>query len=151
MKNLWTGVALLALLSPFHAQAALGGRVPSVESDRAQMKGTLQTRQTSLYSVHEIKGASGVMVREYVSPAGVVFGVGWRGLYVPDLQQLLGVYFEQYAEGVKAQKTGYVGRRPLNLQLPGLVVQMNGHMRAINGRAYVPEQVPMGMKLEELQ
>jgi len=115
------------------------------------MKGTVQTRQTALYSVHEIKATSGVLVREYVSPSGTVFGVGWHGVYVPDLQQLLGSYFEQYSEGARAQKASYVGRRPLNLELPGLVVQMSGHMRAISGRAYIPGQVPAGVKLEELQ
>jgi hypothetical protein len=151
MKILWTGVALLALGMPFHAHAALGGQAASIEADRAHMKGTLQTRQNALYSVQEIKNSSGVLVREYVSPSGTVFGVGWQGMYVPDLQQLLGVYFEQYSQGVKVQKASYVGRRPLDLQLPGLVVQMSGHMRAMSGRAYLPELVPLGVKLEELR
>ncbi len=144
-------MALLVFLTPIHAHAALGGQIASIEADRVQMKGTLRTHQAVLYAVHEIKTTGGVMVREYASPSGTVFGVAWRGIYVPDLQVLLGTYFDQYSQGVKAQKASYIGRRPLNLQLPGLVVQMSGHMRAISGRAYIPEQVPLGVKLEELQ
>ena len=151
MRIVSTGVALIALLLAFPAHAALGGPAASIEADRAQMKGALQTRQTALYSVHEIASSSGVMVREYASPAGTVFAVGWEGLFVPDLQQLLGAYFDQYQEGVKEQKASYVGRRPLNLQLPGLVVQMSGRMRALRGRAYVPGQIPVRVKLEELR
>lgn len=150
MKPLITGIALLALMYPFHANAALGGDATSIETDRAQMNGKLQVRPASAYTVHEITGANHAVVREYISPAGVVFGVGWQGQFMPDMHQLLGAYFDQYSEAVKEQKASYVGRRPLNIQLPGFVVQMSGHMRAFFGRAYIPEQVPQGVKVEDL-
>ena len=150
MKILITGISLLALLFPFRANAALGGDVTSIESDRARMGGKLQVRPANAYTVHEITGENSAVLREYISPAGVVFGVGWQGQFVPDMQQLLGAYFEQYSLAAKEQKASYVGRRPLNIQLPGLVVQMNGHMRGFSGRAYIPEQVPQGAKVEDL-
>ena len=150
MKPLVTGFLLLVILLPFHAKATLGGDVTSIEVDRAQMKGKLQVRSATAYTVHEITGANHAVVREFISPAGVVFGVGWQGQFVPDMRQLLGAYFDQYSQAVKDQKASYVGRRPLNIQLPGLVVQMSGHVRAFAGRAYIPEQVPQGVQVEDL-
>ena len=143
-------LALIVMLIPFPALASLGGNAASIEADRAHIKGALEIRQSSAYTVHEIKSTAGMVVREYVSSAGVVFGIAWQGQFVPDLQQLLGPYFDQYSAGVKTQKATYVGRRPLNLQLQGLVIQRNGYMRAERGRAYVPNQVPPGVKLEEI-
>ena len=150
MKAFITGMALLALLCPFRAKAALGGDATSIEADRAQMKGKLQVRPANMYTVHEIAGVNHSLVREFISPSGVVFAVGWQGQFMPDMQQLLGAYFDQYSQAVKEQKASYVGRRPLNIQLPGLAVQMSGHIRAFFGRAYIPEQVPQGVKVEDL-
>ncbi len=150
MKILVSEIAFALLLLPFQAHASLGGNAASIEADRAALKGRVQARQSALYSVREIQATSGMVVREYVSPAGIVFAVGWQGPYTPDLQQLLGKYFDMYAAGAKAQKASYVGRRPLHLELPGLVVQRSGHMRAEFGRAYIPERVPLGAKVEEL-
>ncbi len=150
MRTAAASLALMVSLIPFRAQASLGGNVASVEADRAHMQGSVQTRPSALYTVHEIQGTAGTVVREYVSPLGNVFAVGWQGQFAPDLHQILGTYFEQYAAGVKALKASYVGRHPLNLQLPGLVVEKNGHMRTEFGRAYIPEQVPLGVKVEDL-
>ena len=150
MKVFLTSLALLLVVFPLRAKATLGGDVSSIETDRARMKGSLEVRHSSVYTVHEIKAANHATVREYISPAGVVFAVAWQSPFVPDMQQLLGAYFEQYSQGVKEQKASYVGRRPLNLEMPGLVVQMSGHMRAYSGRAYIPEQLPQGMKTEDL-
>lgn len=150
MKTLLATVAVIPLLFPLAAYAALGGDASSVEADRAQMKGSVQQRQTAAYTVHEIRGASGTTVREFVSPAGNVFAVAWQGAVSPNMRQLLGTSFEQYSAGVQAEKAKRVGRRPLNLQLPGLAVQMNGIMRAYHLRAYIPVQVPAGVRTEEL-
>lgn len=140
----------MACLSALPARAALGGDVSSVNADQAQMKGSVELKQFAAYNVHQIKISNGTTVREYVSSAGTVFAVAWNGPFLPDLQQLLGNYFDQYSAGVKADKATYVGRRPLNVQLPGLVVQMTGHVRDYHGRAYLPNQVPGGVKAEDL-
>ena len=155
MKTLLASFALIVCLAALPASAALGGNVSSIDADQAQMKGSVELKQSAAFtvhqiSVHQIKAPSGTVVREYVSSAGTVFAVAWNGPFLPDLQQLLGNYFDQYSAGVKADKASYVGRRPLNLQLSGLVVQMTGHVRDYHGRAYLPNQVPAGAKVEDL-
>ena len=150
MKTLLVSLALIVCASALPARAALGGDVASIDADQAQMKGSVELQQFAAYSIHHIKAPSGTAVREYLSSAGTVFAVAWNGPFLPNLQQLLGNYFEQYSAGVKAEKATYVGRRPLNVQLSGLVVQMTGHVRDYHGRAYLPNQVPGGVKSEDL-
>jgi hypothetical protein len=106
--------------------------------------------QAEAYDVHEIKAPGGTVVNEYVSPAGRVFAVAWHGPFVPDMQQILGAYFQQYSAALQSQPRHY-GHRPLNIQEPGLVVQTGGHMRAYSGRAYVPEMLPQGVKADEIK
>jgi hypothetical protein len=100
------------------------------------------------FTMHELRAASGTTVREYVSPAGVVFGVAWQGPSLPDLRQLLGVYFDQYVDAAAARRTR---RAPVRVELPGLVVQSSGHMRAFVGKAYLPQGLPQGVAAEEIQ
>jgi hypothetical protein len=150
MKSPFSILAVIPLLLPLAAFAALGSNAASVELDRAQINGSVQQRQTTAYTVHEITGASGTVLREYVSSNGNVFGVAWHGQFAPDMHQLLGAYFDQYTAAVEADKKSYIGRRPLNIRLPGLVIQMHGYMRAYHTRAFIPEQVPAGVKEEEL-
>jgi len=146
-----SGLAALAfaLFSP--AFASLGGDVGSVQQDQARIKGTIQLHASGPYTVHEITAPTGTTVREYVSPEGRVFGVAWQGPFVPDLKQILGTYFQQYSAAVRTRKATYVGRRPLNIQEPGLVVQSSGHMRAYFGRAYVPDMLPQGVTEEVIR
>ena len=105
----------------------------------------------SLYTVHEIKAATGTVVREFVSPQGTVFAVAWHGPRIPDLRQVLGSYFEQYAQAAQAQSGVRAGRKPMTVNQTGLVVQVGGRVRAFTGRAYVPELLPTGVKIEEIQ
>jgi len=145
------GIALLLLALPLPALAALGGDVASVHDDQAQMKGSLKTTQAEAYSVHEITASANTVVKEYVSPAGKVFAITWHGQFIPDMQLLLGTYYDQYAQAAKAQRESHVGRHPVNIQQPGLVFQNGGHMRSYIGRAYVPEMVPQGVNVDALQ
>jgi len=144
-------MALLIFLLPLPAFAALGGDVTSVHQDQAQMKGTLKTTQAGAYTVHEIKASAGIVVKGYVSPAGKVFAITWHGQFIPDMHQLLGTYFGQYVQAANAQRESHVGRRPINIQQPGLVFQNGGHMRSYFGRAYVPNSVPQGVDVDALQ
>jgi hypothetical protein len=144
--SLFAAVALLCL----PALASLGGDVSSVESDGAHMKASANVSQTSAYQVHEMKASTGTVVKEYVSPAGRVFAVSWHGPFVPDMQQILGAYFQQYSAALQAQHHQY-GRHPLNIQESGFVVQTGGHMRAYTGRAYVPGMLPQGVQADEIK
>ncbi len=138
--------AILAL--PVTGFAALGGDVNSVRNDQAQMRASLRVTTGSAYTVHEVRAATGHVVREYVSPAGRVFAVSWHGPTIPDMQQIMGAYFEQYTRAAQIRRSGH---GPLLIEMPGLVVQQGGHMRAFSGRAYVPELLPQGVRTEAVR
>ena len=93
--RLISSLMLLAGLLGFScpALAALGGDVSSVEADRAHMKASIQVTQADGYDVHQMRIDGGTVVKEYVSPEGRVFAVTWQGPFVPDMQQVLGSYF----------------------------------------------------------
>jgi Protein of unknown function (DUF2844) len=147
------GLILLAGQAVAPARAALGETAASVQSDRVSMKGQLRTRSEPGYSVQEITGPGGVIVREYVAPSGVVFAVSWSGPAVPNLQQTLGAYFTQYVTAAKAQraKGQRVGHHHLEIHGPSLVVHAGGHMRQYFGLAYVPALVPQNLSISDLR
>jgi hypothetical protein len=145
------GIALLLLALPIPALASLGGDVASVHQDRAQMKGSLKTTESTNYTLHEIKGTAGTVVREYVSPAGEVFGVAWQGSAMPNLQQILGSYFQTFSDAAQAQRTARRGHGPLYIQQTGLVVESAGHMRSFSGRAYDPGKLPQGVSANDIR
>ncbi len=137
---------------PVFAFATLGDNVRSVFTDQARMKGTLRTVAAQSYVVHEIKAQSGAVVREYVAPSGFVFAVVWEGQFPPDLQQLLGTYYQQaqQAEQQRLQQQPRV-RGPVLIQTPGLVYEAFGRQRSFHGRCYIPQMVPAGMQTAEIQ
>ena len=137
---------LLVLSGP--AAAALGGSEASIEADQAHLKATRSIVSASQYTVHELQTASGTLIREYVSAQGQVFAVAWQGPLMPDLQQILGSYFADYEAAATSKRTG---RGPVLVQQPGLVVQSGGRMRAFFGRAYIPQLLPAGLALDEIQ
>lgn len=149
------GAALAVAANAAPARAALGSDITSVQADQVHMQGSIRATVTASYTVHQIQAATGTVVREYVSSsgksAGKVFGIAWQGPWPPDMRQLLGSYFQQYVQAANAQSEARMGRRPLVIELPGLVVQVGGHPRAFAGRAYVPEMLPTGVRTEEIQ
>jgi hypothetical protein len=154
-------LALFLLLLPFNAWAALGDNAASVLTDQAQMKGTLSSTDNQTYVLHEITMTSGAKVREYVTPGGAVFGVAWEGQFPPNLELLLGAYYQQARQAVaqqaaatETQQDGVPvrrGRRPMAIQTPGLVMYQTGHMRSFHGVAYVPQLVPQGVQASEIR
>jgi hypothetical protein len=147
--KLWSiSLTLVFLVVSVPAAATLGEDLSSVRADQTQMQGTLQITSAAKFAVHEIHLPSGTVVKEYVSPAGMVFAASWQGPSLPDLQQVLGRYFEQYAGAVRSRNIGPASRRT---QGSGLVVQSGGHMRAFFGRAYVEQMLPRGVLAEEIQ
>ena len=141
---------VLSLLLPFAAptQAALGGNENSIAADQTQMNATQHTSTASQYSLHELQEASGTVVREYVSSQGRVFAISWKGPVLPDLQQLMGSSFGDYAAAVNSKAAG---GGPLQIKLPGLVVQSGGRMRAFVGYAYIPQLMPAGVAIDDIQ
>jgi hypothetical protein len=115
------------------------------------MQGSRTTKAAGAYEVHEIQAATGTIVKEYLSPEGKVFAVAWHGPSLPDLRQLLGGYFEKYRAAAQPPSGARMVRKPIMIALPGLVVQIGGHIGAFSGRAYVPETLPAGMRTEDIQ
>lgn len=156
-KKIWrTGATLAAaflcvVATAFPAWAALGGDIVSILADQSAMQGSRRTTSASSYTLHEIHAANGTQVREYQSADGNVFAVTWQGQFAPDMGQILGSYFGQYAQAMQARSSTRRGRGPVTIQEPGLTVQLGGHMRAFVGRAYVPEKLPQGMRAEDLR
>jgi Protein of unknown function (DUF2844) len=141
-------VVLTAALPLF---AALGGGAASIQADQVHMQASLRTIAAAGYNVQEMKTAAGAVVREYVSPQGQVFAVAWHGPWPPDMRQLLGNYFDQYVQARRQQSSARIGRRPLVIDEPGLVVESGGHQRSFVGKAYVPAMLPAGVKAEDIQ
>jgi|SRR5258708_33229843 hypothetical protein len=141
--------------APVGAWASLGGDAASVQADQIHLQGRRTMKAAGSYTVHEIQGTSGTVVREYVSSEGKVFGIAWQGPWVPDMRQLLGSYFDQYAHANQSANQTRSGARirrgPVLINEPGLVVQIGGHPRAFVGRAYVPQMLPSGVRAETIQ
>ena len=145
----WLFLSGLALMLALPAWASLGDNVSSVENDKAHMKGTLRSVTTAGYVKHEIQVSTGLIVREFVSPEGTVFGVAWEGPFQPELQKVLGSYFETMKQAIAAQQRH--GRGPVSIQNSGFVFQQGGHMRSFHGRAYVPTLLPPNVHPTEVQ
>lgn len=152
---LWTLLTLSVLVAAFALprpiSASLGGDATSVESDRARLQASLQTTNNDRFTIHEMKSPNNVTVREFVSPAGKVFGVAWQGPTRPDLHQLLGTYFDQFIQAAQNQKSKTKSRGPLFINEPGLVVHSSGHQGYFVGQAYLPQMLPANVQAQEIQ
>jgi hypothetical protein len=61
------------------------------------LQGAIRSSELRGYTLHEITREDGTVVKEFVSPAGIVFAVSWQGPSLPNLVQLLGNYFPQFS------------------------------------------------------
>jgi len=132
--------ASMMLLGTTPVWATLGKPVSSVADDGKRMGGAVRTLSTAQgFAVHEISAADGTLVREYVSPAGEVFGISWKGMTHPDLVDLLGDHYPAFRDAPRRP-----GHRhgPLVVRTDHVVVEMGGHMRDFHGRAYLPDRLP---------
>jgi type II secretory pathway pseudopilin PulG len=128
--------------------AALGGSVDTVATDQVKFQAKRAITQMRTYNIHLISSNDGTVIKEYVTPAGKVFGVSWTGPTIPDLTQLLGTYSAEFQTTVRAQP----GRRKAGVvHNPDLVVESTGHMRAFYGRAYVNSLLPSAVTAEMVQ
>ncbi len=146
-RLLSSGTIAIAMLLPCVASATLGEPEASVQADGEQLHGSIKESDRGAYRVHEIQLPSGTLVREYAGSDGVVFAVAWNGPFMPDLRQMLGRYFDAYAAAAKAK---HADHHHLQIQQSDLVVQSSGHMRAFNGRAYLPQAIPGGVSVGDL-
>jgi hypothetical protein len=140
-------MAAIAALLPALACATLGEPEASVQADAVQLQGSVKDSDLGGYRLHEIQLASGTLVRQYAGLDGKVFAVTWHGPYVPNMKQILGAYFDAY---VAAERAPHADHHHLKVQQGDLMVEASGHMRAFNGRAWLPRAVPAGLTVGEL-
>jgi hypothetical protein len=134
------------------AFAALGAAAgPAAGTDNvARAKASASARVTSYngYTVSEVVEPSGTTVREYIGADNVVFAVSWQGPSMPNLQQLLGSYADQFTA---AASEPHQGRRAVAIQSDQLVLRSGGHMRSFAGSAYVPALLPQGVTPDNIR
>ena len=150
-------LGLVLVVSAGAATATLG-QSPSVAGAGAASSGVpvakMQTvtpgAQSSLYTLHEVQLENGTSVREYATPAGIVFAVSWQGQVLPDLSALLGNYFSTFK--LVAERARAAGRRggPVSIDHADLVVQSSGRMRNFFGHAYAPALIPAGVNIKDV-
>jgi hypothetical protein len=127
-------IASCVLSMPAHA--TLGQGVSTVASDSTWMRAIAHTvTQQSGYAVHRITLPSGTVVREYVSPGGIVF-----------LKSTLGAAFDQYVAATATRRAS-----PVAVSTSNLVVFSGGHLRAFAGHAWLPLAVPDGVDIGVIQ
>ncbi|MDD2540487.1 MAG: DUF2844 domain-containing protein [Desulfuromonadaceae bacterium] len=132
------------------AHAVLGGGVDTIAVDRKVLQAVHRaTTAHKGYTVEEIV-SDAMTVREYVSPSGVVFGIAWNGYVNPDLTQLLGAYWGEYSAARQKAERRY-GTNRQKLSTNSTVVEKWGHMRNLQGRAYVPSLIPSGVGIGEIK
>ena len=83
-------IAALAAACSLPGFAVLGEDVSTVQADRVHSNASMRITPGQNYTVHELRSATGVVVREYASASGKIFAVSWQGPTLPDLQQLSG-------------------------------------------------------------
>ena len=138
-------VLLILILGSIPAWAALGENEASVSADQQYLRSEDRVQAFQAYKVHQLTTANGTIVREYVSPQGLVFGVAWQGHSIPSLQQLLGTYMTNLQQG---QRTRVIPRRGVTIQGNDFVFTSFGRMLSFRGRAYVPSLVPPNLTME---
>lgn len=131
------------------AVAALGGAQSTFPQAQARVRAQVLASGTSPWRVSESTLASGTIVREYVGADGIVFAVSWSGPLLPDLQSLLGAHFATLTgEATSKPKAGH---SQLRVAHPEVVIVSGGHMRAYEGRAWIPAALPAGFAPSDIE
>jgi hypothetical protein len=144
------GLAAFFLTTAGPVQAALGESADSVSSDQTAIaaKRVSKTVQNG-YTVQEL-GSDSVILREYISSTGIIFAIAWNGLIHPDLTTLLGSYAGEYGAALRFAQREH-GNRHRKIETDQVVVEKWGHMRNLQGRAYVPALIPSGVNVDEIK
>jgi hypothetical protein len=137
---------LLAYAGVSHA--ALGG-LPEQFNTEGTMVVSSVTSGGPNWVTRDTTLSTGTRVREYISDSGVVFALTWEGPVLPDLKALLGKHFDtMVAESARAPRAG---RSHLAVNVPEVVINSGGHMRAFEGSAWIPAQFPAGFTADDVR
>jgi hypothetical protein len=143
----------LAALAPLASYAALGAAPAPRTHAVAAPRSLLQSAATSnaaaaSYTAREATDANGVTIREYVLPTNVVFAVTWQGPVRPDMSELLGSYFPNFANPGEGRTHG-IG--PMVQHNSAFHIESAGHTGYFFGKAFLPRLVPVNVRMENLQ
>jgi hypothetical protein len=138
----------LLLMYAGAGHAALGGAPESYATQATTVTSGVTAAGVN-YLVRQTTLATGTRVSEYVAAGGTVFAVAWDGPMLPDLRTLLGQYFEAMTD--ESARAPRAGRGRLVVDEPGVVIHSGGHMRAFEGSAWIPAQLPAGFSADDLR
>ncbi len=142
----FVSVLLLAYAGASHA--ALGGLPEQFNAEGTAVASTVSSTMSN-YVVRDTTLTTGTQVREYIAADGLVFAVTWDGPVLPDLKALLGKYFDAMA--AESERMPRAGRSHLGVNLPEVVINSGGHMRAFHGSAWIPAQFPAGFSADDVR
>jgi hypothetical protein len=139
-----TALALsLALLSARPAQAVLGEAASSVQADQLRLAAQRRTSRTLDAEVQVLTLPDGSSIRQYLTPAGLVYAVAWNTRSKPRLDQLLGAHFAAYAQGGRLAMSQRAGvHHHAVVEQGDLVVESSAHLNAHVGRAWLRSLLP---------
>lgn len=142
-------IGLIFLVGAMNAYAALGGKIESLPKEsKGKVLQRLATTPAKRFSIYEIRSPASV-IREYVSPGGVVFALGWEGITHPDLSVHLGEFAKDFAKTQK--EMGFRrGMRHSIFETDQVTVERWGHERNHRGRAYCLSLFPPGVSIGEI-
>lgn len=101
------------------------------------------------YTVYESTEGT-TNIKEYVNSDGVVFAITWRGGKHPLSADWLGRYYDEYKSQMQTTVKS-AGRKPVSIDTPLLQIKHGGHMRDLNGKAFLPSAAPYGINEDDLQ
>ena len=147
-------LALCSLLwSVSAAHARLGETEQGIEKDRVSMGAARKTAPVShdSYTVQELEMDSG-RIREYVDTNGTVFAVAWEGRVHPDLSKLLGSGdFAECQQEMKKSPRSQGRRHHHRVRSTHITVEKWGHMRHLQGRAFLNSGLPAGVSADDIE
>jgi hypothetical protein len=143
-------IVLTCVLAALEARAGLGDFVDTSSTAALKTRALANDSDPTAYEIQQTTlGAT--QVREYFSPQHQVFGVAWSGLAHPPLEKLLGSYLPQFLRE-RGSPVHYPGRRSISgAHGSEVIVEKWGHMRNLQGRAYIRTLLPAGMDPHEIK
>ena len=135
-----------AVIAPTTAEATLGDDATSVRANQGHLGCELRVEKVASGERHVLALSNGTVIRQYLSPAGVVYAVTWHGPRMPNLQEIFGGYAAQLSQRDRIRG----GRHNMTLDGTNFMMRATGHGHTFAGRAWVPSLVPAGVDLNAL-
>jgi hypothetical protein len=146
MRTFWSTL-LVVLVAVAPGWAALGQYASSIDLDQQVLQCERREVARQGYTVHELTSPHGLVMREFVSPTGLVFGITWQAPQMPNLRQVVGDDNMVELQQALSSRTRCHTGAPLIVRTDKLVFVSGGHMRSFHGYAYVPSLVPANFSL----